>query len=262
MSRGGTDGELVYAVGDIHGCYGLMKALLARIVADYAVRARGRRPILVFLGDYIDRGPQSHRVLEALIWLARRPDLELHLLKGNHEQALLAFADAPETGRDWLRFGGAETLAAYGVAPPPPEAEPSAYVQARDDLLARMPAAHYRLLSGLKPMVTVGDYAFAHAGIRPGAPLNRQAEQDLLWIRRPFLEAEGPHEKIIVHGHTWFDARPQLLEHRIGVDTGAHATGVLTAVRLDGDERFAIQATDDRADHRGDRNLRAAPAAR
>ena len=115
--RAGTDGALVYAIGDIHGCYDLMKSLLAKIAADYAVCARGRRPVLIFCGDYIDRGPQSARVLDALAWLHRRREVELHLLKGNHEEALLAFLDEPETGAPWLSFGGAETLLSYGVAP-------------------------------------------------------------------------------------------------------------------------------------------------
>jgi serine/threonine protein phosphatase 1 len=237
-----TGEELVYAVGDVHGRYDLMKALLAQIAADYAVRARGRRPIVIFLGDYVDRGPQSPKVLEALLWLRRRPDLELHLLKGNHEQALLAFLDAPERGAGWLQYGGAETLAAYGV--PPPE-DPSGLRRARDALLEAMPASHLWLLQRLELMVGVGGYAFVHAGIRPGAALAEQAENDLLWIRQPFLEHAGTHEKVIVHGHTWIDERPQLHAARIGVDTGAYATGVLTAVRLDGEAREILQARAD-----------------
>ncbi|WP_374469501.1 metallophosphoesterase family protein [Phenylobacterium sp.] len=239
MSRGATEGELVYAIGDVHGCYEAMKALLARIAADSAEHARGRRPILVFLGDYVDRGPDSARVLEALLWLRRRPDLEVRLLKGNHEQAMLAFLERPQDGGGWLRFGGVETLAAYGVAAP---SDPAGYGPARDELLERMPASHLWLLQRLELMLAVGDYAFVHAGVRPGAALAAQTEDDLLWIRQAFLEAPGPHEKVIVHGHTWLDERPQLHDHRIGVDTGVYATGVLTAVRLDGDERAVLQA--------------------
>jgi serine/threonine protein phosphatase 1 len=232
---------LVYAVGDVHGCYDLMKALLAKIAADSAARAQGRRPILIFLGDYVDRGPQSAKVLEALIWLKRRPDLEVRLLKGNHEAAMLGFLDAPEANVAWLDWGGAETLAAYGVTPPALDEGPLAVTHARDALLAKMPASHLLLLQRLELMVAVGDYAFVHAGVRPGAALAQQTEQDLLWIREGFLDAPGPHEKVIVHGHTWLDERPQLSEHRIGVDTGAYRTGVLTALRLDGAEREALQ---------------------
>jgi serine/threonine protein phosphatase 1 len=239
----GVEGQLVYAIGDIHGCYEAMKALLARIASDWVARARGRRPVLVFLGDYVDRGPQSAKVLEALVWLQRRQDVEVHLLKGNHEQCLLDFLDAPDGGADWLRFGGAETLAAYGVAAPASNDPEPAYWRARDELLERMPASHLRLLERLELMALVGDYAFVHAGVRPTTPLAAQVETDLLWIRQGFLDAPGPFEKVIVHGHTWIDAQPQMLEHRIGVDTGAYATGVLTAIRLEDGEREMLQAT-------------------
>jgi len=235
-------GELVYAVGDIHGCYELMKDMLASLAADSAVRAQGRRPILVFLGDYVDRGPQSARVLDALVWLQRRADLEIHYLKGNHEQALLEFLDAPERGGPWMSYGGAETLQAYGLVPPEPDAPAEAFLAARDELLERMPASHLKLLIGLETMVTIGDYAFVHAGVRPGTPLEAQAENDLLWIRRGFVDQPGPFEKIIVHGHTWLSEQPQLSEHRLGLDTGAYATGVLTAARIEDGEVEILQA--------------------
>lgn len=235
-----TAGELVYAIGDIHGCYDLMKALLAEVAADAALCAKGRRPVLVFLGDYVDRGPQSAQVVEALVWLQRRPDFDVRLLKGNHEQAMLDFIETPQRGGAWLNFGGRATLESYGVLPPEPDA--AAMIQARDELMTLMPAAHLRLLERLELMLGVGDYAFVHAGVRPGAALADQDENDLLWIRQAFLEAPGPHEKIIVHGHTWLDERVQRHDHRIGIDTGAYATGVLTALRLDGDACEVLQA--------------------
>jgi serine/threonine protein phosphatase 1 len=241
VSRGCT-GQLIYAVGDIHGRYDLLKDLLTRIAADIAARAAGRRPILVFLGDYVDRGPDPAKVLEALAWLKRRPDLEVHLLKGNHEQALLEFLDAPERGAGWLRYGGLETLAGYGVALPDPDLGEADMARARDDFLAEMPATHLRLLQALELMVEVGDYAFVHAGVRPGVALAEQAEHDLLWIRQEFLESPGPFEKTIVHGHTWLDHRPQLTEGRLSLDTGAYFTGVLTACRLEDGVREVIQA--------------------
>jgi serine/threonine protein phosphatase 1 len=229
----GVEGELVYAIGDIHGCYDLMKALLAQLAADAAERAAGRRPIMIFLGDYVDRGPDSAKVLEALIWLKRRPDLDVRLLKGNHEQAMLDFIEDPVAGAPWLRFGGAEALLSYGVPTPAAEEGEAGLLRARDELLERMPASHLRLLQGLELMLQVGDYAFVHAGVRPRTALAGQDEQDLLWIRKEFLEARGPFEKVIVHGHTWIGDRPQVMDHRIGVDTGAFATGALTAVRLE-----------------------------
>lgn len=239
MSRS-TEGQLVYAIGDIHGCYDLMKALLAKIAADSAIHARGRRPILVFLGDYVDRGPQSAQVIEALVWLKRRPDLEVRLLKGNHEQAMLAFLDEPERWAAWMTFGGRETLQSYGVVAP--DQMPTALIQARDELMLMMPAAHLRLLERLELMLGIGDYALVHAGVRPGVALDAQDENDLLWIREGFLNAPGPFERTIVHGHTWLDERIQRQPHRIGIDTGAYATGVLSALRLDGEACEVLQA--------------------
>ncbi|HEX3700167.1 MAG TPA: metallophosphoesterase family protein [Phenylobacterium sp.] len=237
-----TGGELVYAIGDLHGCYELMKDVLALLAADSAGRAGDRRPIVIFLGDYVDRGPHSAKVMEALVWLKRRTDLEIHFLKGNHEQALLAFLDEPERGAPWISFGGSETLLSYGVAPPSPDDDAEAYLRARDELMERMPASHLRLLQQLEAMVVVGDYAFVHAGVRPGVPLDAQEENDLLWIRRGFVDQPGPFGKIIVHGHTWLSERPQLTEHRLGLDTGAYATGVLSAARLEDREVEILQA--------------------
>lgn len=229
-----TDGQIIYAVGDIHGRYDLFKNALSLIAADTAREAVGRTPQLVLLGDYIDRGPESAKVLQALVWLSRKGGFTLHLLKGNHEQGLLHFLDQPEQGHPWLSYGGAQTLASYGVAPPEAFAATNELVAARDALLDQMPVSHLQLLSELELMTTVGDYAFVHAGIRPDRPLAAQTEAELLWIRSGFLDVEGPFERVIVHGHTWLGETPQVFEHRIGLDTGAYHTGVLTAVRLDG----------------------------
>lgn len=240
MSTADTNGELVYAVGDLHGCYSHMKALLAQIAEDAEQQGRGRRPVLLFLGDYVDRGPDSAKVLHALTWLRRRSGFDVQLLKGNHELALLQFLDEPESGEAWLQFGGRETLRSYEVRLS--DEGPSGLRAARDELLQRMPAAHLHLLQQLAACVTIGGYAFVHAGIRPGRSLRRQVERDLLWIRDEFLSDGGPHEKVIVHGHSWRSADPELLPHRIGLDTGAYETGVLTAVMLDGEERRILQA--------------------
>jgi serine/threonine protein phosphatase 1 len=238
-------GQLVYAIGDVHGRYDLLKALLAKVAQDYTRRAAGRTPVLVLCGDYVDRGPQSAEVLDALNWLTRRTDIELHLLKGNHEQAMLDFLWEPERGAGWLRFGGMETLVSYGVTPPPPDADAQRLARARDDLLDRLPAAHLLLLQKLEMMVTIGDFVFVHAGVAPGVALADQSEHDLLWIRQRFLEFNGAHEKVVVHGHTWTDARPQLLEHRLGLDTGAYSTGVLTALRFEDRSLAVMQARDE-----------------
>jgi serine/threonine protein phosphatase 1 len=233
-------GQLVYAVGDIHGCYDLMTGLLAQIVTD-ADRASNRRPIVIFCGDYVDRGPDSAKVVEALVWLQKRTDLEVRLLKGNHEQALLDFLERPEKAGPWIAYGGAATLSSYGVEPPSADADEPGYIQARDQLLEKMPSSHLRLLQHLELMLSVGDYAFVHAGVRPGTALDKQTEADLLWIRADFIDREHAFEKIIVHGHTWAGDWPDIQPHRVGIDTGAYATDVLTAVRLEDGEMEILQ---------------------
>jgi len=229
-----TEGQLIYAVGDIHGRYDLLKTALGQIAADSAREACGRTPVLVLLGDYIDRGPESAKVLQALVWLSRKGEFAFRPLKGNHEQALLQFLEEPEQGEPWLTYGGAETLISYGVEPPRTGAGPGALIAARDALLDQMPASHLQVLGDLELMATIGDYAFVHAGIRPERPLSAQTEGELLWIRGGFLDAQGPFERVIVHGHTWLNETPQVYEHRLGLDTGAYHTGVLTVARLDG----------------------------
>jgi len=246
-----TAGELIYAVGDVHGRYDLLKQLTALILKDCTARAEDRRPLLIFCGDYVDRGPHSAEVLEALIWLQQRKDIQTAFLKGNHEAALLCFLDNPADCWGWLRAGGAETLESYGVAPPLYD-EPASCFHARDLLRRRMPSAHRHFLEGLEPLLVVGDYAFVHAGVRPGVGLHEQSEEDLLWIREAFLDDEGPFEKIIVHGHGWTGDQPQLLPHRIGLDTGAYETGVLTAVRLGGETIGVLQAGDGEWTQAGD----------
>jgi serine/threonine protein phosphatase 1 len=236
-----TAGELIYAVGDVHGRYDLFKQLTGLIVEDWTARAGNRRPVVIFCGDYVDRGPNSAAVVEALIWLQQRSDIQACFLKGNHEAALMRFLDNPSDCGGWLRFGGVETLRSYGVAPPSPD-DPGSCLRARDLLLQHMPSSHLRFLERLELMLVIGDYAFVHAGVQPGVDLRDQREDDLLWIRQDFLSDEGPFEKIIVHGHSWTDDKPRILPHRIGLDTGAYATGVLTAVRLDSDEIAVIQA--------------------
>lgn len=236
-----TAGELIYAVGDVHGRYDLLEQLLKLILEDWTTRDPDRRPLLIFCGDYVDRGPDSAAVVESLIWLQQRGDMQACFLKGNHEAAFLNFFDNPADCLGWLRFGGGETLRSYGVEPPAP-GDHGACFRARDQLLQRMPSSHLRFLERLELMLVVGDYAFVHAGIQPGVDLKGQREEDLLWIRQEFLTDDGPFEKIIVHGHSWTDDKPQILGHRIGLDTGAYATGVLTAVRLDGDEVGFLQA--------------------
>jgi serine/threonine protein phosphatase 1 len=230
---GRIDGQLVYAIGDIHGCYRQLRELLKLIALDADQRADGRTPNLIFCGDYIDRGPESARVIDALCWIKRHRPYNVHFLKGNHEQVMLNYIANPPAAASWMRFGGMETLQSYGVEPLPSGAPRAAHLNARDDLLEKMPVAHLRFLETLELMVGIGDYAFVHAGIKPGRLLDEQSEDDMLWIRNGFVDVETKLERIIVHGHTWVDDQPQFGPYRIGIDTGAYETGVLTAVRLE-----------------------------
>lgn len=236
-----TGDRLVYAVGDIHGRADLLEGLLARIVADAGpALARGERPLLVFLGDYVDRGADSRGVIDRLIALAAQPGFEVRLLMGNHEEAMLGFLEDPVSGAGWLDFGGGATLASYGVAPPIGRSSGEELAALSAALSAVLPAAHLTFLRSLELAVVLGDYVFVHAGLRPGVPLHAQSARDLLWIRQEFLSEKKSFEKVVVHGHTP-EEMPYDGPTRIGLDTGAYATGVLTAGRLLGAERAFLQ---------------------
>jgi len=241
-SQPSTGERLVYAVGDIHGRLDLLEDLLPKIAGDARASRSPHPPVLVFLGDYVDRGPGSRGVIDYLIRLSAMPNIEVRCLKGNHEQALLAFLDDPEFGPSWLQNGGAATLAAYGVGAPPTRLPAELWEEARDKFAQALPPEHLRFLQGLELYVEYGDYVFVHAGLRPGVPIERQTEQDLLWIRYEFLEERRPFPKVVVHGHTP-EAQPHMGPLRLGLDTGAYATGVLTAARLNGVERSILQAS-------------------
>ena len=239
----------LYAIGDVHGRYDLLHALLAEINRDAAERYPGVTPLLVLCGDYVDRGPASAEVLAALTWLLRSTAVEARLLEGNHEAMLRDFLERPTDHGRWLAVGGAATVRSYGVdLPEPGELErPAALTALRDSLLDAMPTSHYHLLLRLELLIEIGDYAFVHAGVVPGVALHAQRRDDLLWIREGFLDHPKPAASIIVHGHTWTGDRPTVLPHRIGIDTGAYKTGVLTALHLCDDRAEIIQAVDDAA---------------
>ena len=228
-----TEGRLAYAVGDIHGRLDAFDALLQVIAQDVLASQPAQRPMLILLGDYVDRGPASAQVVERILKLTDEPAFEVRALKGNHEEALLQFRDEPGFGQTWVEHGGAATLASYGVQPPVTRTDPDAWETARVAFRDALPASHKTFYEGLEIMITVGDYAFVHAGVRPGVPLDRQVERDLLWIRAEFLQSTAKFEKVIVHGHTPMEEPQVIAGRRIGIDTGAYATGLLTAVRLD-----------------------------
>ncbi len=226
-------GRRIYAVGDVHGRADLLVRLIAEITADASRGSFTGRPILVFLGDYIDRGFQSREVIDVLLGESMSP-FETYFLKGNHEAAMLQFLDDPQIGPRWASFGGIETLVSYGVRPPVNRASSEAWAQASADLKAALPSAHLRFLANLDLSVRIGDYVFVHAGVRPGVPLEKQTEQDMLWIRDAFLADRRPLGVVVVHGHT-----PAVLPYRdgrrVGLDTGAYLSGRLTAARFEHD---------------------------
>ena len=231
------EGYRVYAVGDIHGRADLLARLHRSIRAD-AERTRARHKVLVYLGDYIDRGPDSRDVVNMLVHMPLGGFETIHL-KGNHEDLLLDYLDGGD-GRVWLFNGGDATLASYGEAVYDPYLRGSELERLRRRLLAGIPADHLAFLRGLKTRHAVGDYLFVHAGVRPGVALDDQKEKDLIWIRGPFLDATEDFGKVVVHGHT-IHPTPELLDNRIGIDTGAFATNRLTCLVLEGADRRILQ---------------------
>jgi serine/threonine protein phosphatase 1 len=227
------EGSRVYAIGDIHGRVDLLSRLQSMIVDDAKRYPTGRK-VLVYLGDYIDRGPDSRGVIDLL---AREPlpGFENVFLKGNHEDSMFQFLTDPGIAPAWMAYGGEATLYSYGVRPPD-----SRRVQ---DVLAAQKAfaealtpEHSIFLQALKLVHVEGDYAFVHAGFREGIPIRLQDPQDMMWIREEFLWSDADFGKIVVHGHS-ITEQPVVRHNRIGIDTGAFATGRLTCLVLEGAER-------------------------
>jgi serine/threonine protein phosphatase 1 len=232
-------GSRVYAIGDIHGHEPLLRMLHARIAIDMAAYPE-RRKVLVYLGDYVDRGPQSRATIDLVLDADLPADETIHLL-GNHEQTMLDFMVDPEGNRGWLSYGGIETLASYGIfLDTMAHGAGIGLDRVAGRLSAALPARHRRFLEGLASSHVEGDYLFVHAGVRPGVPLDAQDREDLMWIRDEFLESGLDHGKVVVHGHS-IRREPEIRSNRIGIDTGAFASGRLTALVLDGDQMQFLQ---------------------
>ena len=229
-------GMRVYAVGDVHGRADLLRPLLGWIGEDHARRGGDAELHVVFLGDLIDRGPESAAVLEMLA-AERDPVGRRYVLRGNHEEMLLAVLDGDlAVAGDWLNHGGVETLESYGVDPALYWRDPSAFLPA---LHAAIPARHVDVLRTMLSQVRIGDYLFVHAGIRPGVALDAQEGRDLRWIRGDFLNSRADHGMVVVHGHT-IEPAVVFRPNRIGIDTGAYQTGRLTALGLEGHARWTL----------------------
>lgn len=223
-------GTRIYAIGDVHGRIDLLNSLLARIDENLA-NSPIERPVHVFVGDYIDRGPNSRDVIERL--LKRSRTHEVICLKGNHEALILEFLDDPTVLENWRHLGALPTLMSYGLTPPN-RTESRGHEKLAAALRQTMPEEHRNFLTNLHMTFTCGDYFFVHAGVRPGVPLAAQKEADLLWIRDEFLASNAAFGKMVVHGHTPID-EPDIRKNRINIDTGAFASGKLTCLVIEGE---------------------------
>ena len=236
------DGMRVYAVGDVHGRIDLLQELLALIEADSAARGPADTR-LVMLGDLIDRGAGSADVVR-MFRVDPPAFAKVHIVMGNHEEMLLRLIDEPSIDAltHFLRYGGYQTLESYGVPErmlEVPELYPA------EALLGFVPPEDLAFIGTFADMVRLGDYLFVHAGIRPDVPLDDQLPSDLRWIRAPFLTSDADHGVTVVHGHT-ISKEAEIRANRIGIDTGAYASGILTALGLERRDRWML-ATEARA---------------
>jgi serine/threonine protein phosphatase 1 len=231
-------GQRVYAVGDIHGRLDLMVSLAEAIEADDRQRGPADTTVIL-LGDLVDRGPDSAGVITAAkMWAKQR---HLRFIAGNHEEMFLDSFESVETLRHFIKYGGKETLLSYPI-------DPEAYTAAEiEDVQVMMrdavPQDDIDFLSEFEDTIRIGDYVFVHAGIHPDLPLEEQRTSQLRWIREPFLSHGGDHGFVVVHGHTITD-EAQVLANRIGIDTGAYDSGRLTALGLEGSNRWLIETSE------------------
>lgn len=228
------EGVRIFAISDIHGCSHLLQPMLRVIDADVA-HSRPRHAIEVFMGDYIDRGPDTRSTLDILVERSRRGNAVF--LKGNHEAFLVRVFEDPSLFEDWIHIGGAQTLMSYGLAPPDLKRDDPASILR--DLIRAMPGEHLEFLDDLRLSYTCGDFFFVHAGVRPGIALAEQSESDLLWIREEFLRSQEQFSKYIVHGHTPVRTA-EILANRVNIDTGAYAAGNLTLMSIQGGRMLAV----------------------
>ena len=233
-------GERIYAIGDIHGRYDLLRLLLDR-VGEHAERLHPAESLhIIFLRDLVDRGPDSAKVVDFLYGLTQSTDQAI-VLMGNHEEAMLRSIEGnANILKRWLSVGGAETIESYGLQKFDSRDDGRQYIRY---LQSSLPAHHLQWLRDLPLTAQSGDYFFCHAGIRPGVALARQDREDLLWIRDGFVDDHSEHGAVIVHGHT-IERSVTMRENRIGIDTGAYCYGVLTALYLEDDRREVISVSE------------------
>lgn len=230
-------GTRYYVIGDIHGRLDLYSALITAIEEDDASRPAADTHIIL-LGDLVDRGPESAGVISAT--RALQAKRSVRVLAGNHEEMFLNAFKKPEVLRHFLKHGGRETVLSYGLS------RKQFNAMNLDELFALMPQlipqADIDYMRDFEEMIIAGDYLFVHAGVDPAVPLDQQKRSDMLWIRDRFLSHEGALDKVVVHGHTIFD-KVMDCGNRIGIDTGAFRSGMLTALVLENDQRRILQAS-------------------
>ena len=219
----------IAAIGDLHGRLDLLNLLQPDL--DRAATDPDRRLIEVYLGDYIDRGPSSRQVIDYMIRRKSLKDRDAVFLRGNHEQMLLVALEDDQKFRQWVRYGGDATMMSYGVSPAGIGPQCS---ELRKAFRAAIPPSHLEFFKNLQNIYSEGGFVFVHAGVRPGIPLDQQNEDDMLWIREPFLNSIARFGATVVHGHTP-TTKLSLRPNRIGVDTGAYQTGILTCLFVTSD---------------------------
>ncbi len=224
------DGLRIYAIGDVHGCADLLAELHSRIEQDMA-KNPPKDWRIIHLGDFCDRGPDTKRVMEILV--SRSADPRVLAVLGNHDEAWMAFQNKPDINL-FTTHGGETTTRSYGVSADFTTAETRK--QTRDAMAAAVPQSHFDYLRALPRSLSFGDYFFCHAGVRPGVPLAIQDREDLIWIRREFLDWTGLYEKVVIHGHTPVE-QPDYRANRVNIDTGAVKSGTLTAIVLENVEK-------------------------
>jgi serine/threonine protein phosphatase 1 len=228
-------GSRVYVIGDIHGRLDLLSQLAEAIERDDAQRAAANTTVIL-LGDLVDRGPDSAGVLDfASKWGMLR---DLRILSGNHEEMFLNAFTEQARFRGFLRFGGVQTLASYGLDATTMDDMDFGEIAHR--MKRAVPREDRTFMRSFETSIRIGDYLFVHAGINPGAPLDQQHPHDCRWIREPFLSHKGDLGCVVVHGHTVTE-QVEIRDHRIGIDTGAYESGVLTALCLEGTGRRLLQ---------------------
>lgn len=233
-------GERIYAIGDVHGCVDQLDQIWRLITAHGAARPAPQTMHIIFLGDIVDRGPDTRGALQ---WIDRlRHEVPgIVTLMGNHEEMLLRSCERdPMMFVNWLRNGGAEAAESFGL-PPFDAGDTGRYIEA---LRAAVTPEWIEWIRSWPLTATSGDYFFCHAGVKPGVALRKQQRRDLLWVREEFLDDPRDHGAVIVHGHT-ISPSVEMPGNRIGVDTGAYATGVLSAVYLE-DSKVEVLATQPR----------------